>query len=292
MPRLAEFLASPSRVHEYLHGVVLGRTVNTEAVAFLFPGIIAILLAVTALITWRPIRRRLRDDPTGYFGLLALVATLMFVTWPIDIWRYVHTWPGFNFIRVPSRFILLVMLCLAMLGAAAFDRVAVRLSARTRTIAAAVLATFLLAEYTSYPFGGVPYTLEIPAIDRWLTTLPRPFAIAEVPVPSPGRLGQYERHHTTAMLHSTAHWQKTVHGYSGIRRPLHDKLYVTLTDFPEQAAIDALRNVGVTHVVVHTDQYSSRDQWRAVEAKLARSADLELLHSEGEGRVYAIRARQ
>ncbi len=32
MPRLAEFLASPSRFHEYLHSVVLGRTVNDEAV--------------------------------------------------------------------------------------------------------------------------------------------------------------------------------------------------------------------------------------------------------------------
>jgi hypothetical protein len=132
MPRLAEFLASPSRFHEYLHSIVLGRTVNDDAVAFLFPGILAILLAVVAVVTWRPIRGRLRADPTGYFGLLALVATMMFVTWPIDTWRYVHGLPGFNFIRVPSRFILLLMLCLAVLAAAAFDRLTVRLSARTR----------------------------------------------------------------------------------------------------------------------------------------------------------------
>lgn len=290
MPRLEEFLASPSRIHEYLHRLVLGRTVNDDAVAFLFPGILAILLAAIALITWRPMRRRLRDDPTGYFGFLGLVATLMFVTWPIDTWRYVHALPGFNFIRVPSRFILLVMLCLAMLAAAAFDRLTARLSPRTRIIAAALLATLLLAEYSSYPFAGVPYTLEIPAIDRWLNTLPKPFTIAEVPVPSPGNLGQYERHHTTAMLHSTAHWQKTVHGYSGIRRPLHDELYMKLTDFPAPAAIDALREVGVTHVVVHTEQYSG-DQWPAVESRLVGSPDVTLLHSEGAGRVYAVRPR-
>ena len=291
MPRLASFLASPSRVHEYLHGVVLGRTVNEEAVAFLFPGILAILLAVLAMVTWRPVRARLRADATGYFALLALLSTLMFVTWPIETWRYVHWLPGFNFIRVPSRFILLLMLCLAMLGAAAFDRLTVRRSSRARLVAAAVLITLLLAEYTSYPFAGVPYTLEVPPIDRWLNTLPKPFTIAEVPVPSPGHLGQHERHHTTAMLHATAHWQKTVHGYSGIRRELHHELYLKLTDFPEPATIDALREVGVTHVVVHSDQYSSRDQWRAVDSQLTSSPDLELLHSEGEGRVYAIRPR-
>ncbi|MEX2273829.1 MAG: hypothetical protein WD690_20355 [Vicinamibacterales bacterium] len=290
MPRLADFLASPSRFHEYLQGIVLGRTINEDAVAFLFPGILAILLAGLAIMTWRPIRARLRADLTGYFALLALVSTLMFVTWPIETWRYVHWLPGFNFIRVPSRFILLLMLCLAMLGAAGFDRLTVRLSTRARAIAAAVLATFLLAEYSSYPFAGVPYTLEIPAIDRWLNTLPKPFTIAEVPVPSAERLGQYERHHTAAMLHATAHWQKTVHGYSGIRRPLHDELYMKLTDFPEPDTIDALREVGVTHVVVHTDRYPG-DEWQGVESRLARSPDLGLLHSEGAGRVYAVRPR-
>jgi hypothetical protein len=157
--------------------------------------------------------------------------------------------------------------------------------------AAAVLSTLLLSEYTSYPFAGVPYTLEIPPIDRWLNTLPKPFTIAEVPVPSPGNLGEHERHHTTAMLHATAHWQKTVHGYSGIRRPLHHELYLTMTDFPKPSTIDALREVGVTHVVVHTDLYSSRDEWRVVDSQLANSPGLELLHSEGEGRVYAVRPR-
>ena len=290
MPGFESFLASPSRVHEYLQSVVLGRTINEEAVAFLFPGVIAIVLAVVALATWRPMRVRLRADPTGYFALLALVSTLMFVTWPIETWRYVHGLPGFNFIRVPSRFILLLMLCLAVLGAAAFDRLTVRRSRRVQAAAAALLTALLLAEYASYPFAGVPYTLDIPAIDRWLNTLPKPFTIAEVPVPSPGHLGQYERHHTTAMLHATAHWQKTVHGYSGIRRPLHDELYMKLTDFPDPAAIEALREVGVTHVVVHTEQYQG-DQWRTVESQLARSPDLEFVHAEGAGRVYALRRR-
>ena len=290
MPRFESFLASPSRFHEFLQRVVIGRTINEDAVAFLFPGILAIALAILAMVTWRPVRARLHADPTGFFALLGLVSTLMFVTWPIETWRYAHQLPGFNFIRAPSRFILLVMLCLAVLAAAAFDRLTARRSWRVQLIAATLLATLLLAEYSSYPFNGVPYGVDIPAIDRWLDTLPKPFTIAEVPMPSPGHLGEFERHHTTVMLHATAHWQKTIHGYSGIRRTLHDELYLKLTDFPEPAVINALREVGVTHVVVHTELYRG-EEWRAVESQLARSTDLEFVHAEGAGRVYAVRRR-
>jgi hypothetical protein len=63
-----------------------------------------------------------------------------------------------------------------------------------------------------------------------------------------------------------------------------------LTDFPAPVTIAALREVGVTHVVVHTEQYPG-DEWRAVESRLARSQDLALLHSDGPGRVYAVRPR-
>ena len=77
-----------------------------------------------------------------------------------------------------------------------------------------MIAALLLGEYSSYPFAGVPFAIDIPAIDRWLDTQPKPFAIAEVPVPSPGNLGALERHQTQSMLHATAHWQKTIHGYS------------------------------------------------------------------------------
>ena len=287
MPVVNDFLASPSRVHVYLQEWLLGRTVNDSANAFLFPGILVVVLAVIAVISWRPQRETRRASATGFFLVLALISTLMFVTWPVDTWRHVYWLPGFNFIRVPSRFILLVMLCLGMLAAVAFDRHTRRFSDPGRLAAAVVVSLLLLAEYSSHPFGGVPFVMNVPAIDRWLATQPKPFVVAETPVPSPGNLGAFERSQTRAMLHSTAHWQKTIHGYSGIRRPLHDQLYLDLTEFPGGSSIDALRHVGVTHVVVHSDYYGA-DQWRQVEPRLAQSADLKLVHTEGAGRVYAI----
>jgi hypothetical protein len=106
--------------------------------------------------------------------------------------------------------------------------------------------------------------------------------IAEVPLGDEQRYTQY-------MLHSTAHWQKTIIGYSGLRPPLHSLLYRQLRDFPDQASLDNLTELGVTYIVVHGDLYPP-EEWRAVENRLhAFSARLSLLHTEGAGRVYVLR---
>lgn len=292
MPGWASFVASPSRAHMWLQDVFLGRVVNDEAIAYLFPGVLVLALAGLSLITWRPAggpprRERLRDDPTWFYAGLALLGTLMFLDWPLALWRQVYWLPGFNFIRVPSRFMILVVLCLGVLAAIGFDGLTRRWTRSLRAAAAIMLSALLLAEYSGYPFSSVPYRLEIPEIDRWLDTQPKPFVVAEVPVPSEGDLGALERQQTMAMLHATAHWQKTVHGYSGIRRPLHQRLYRDLNRFPDDASLTSLRAVGVTHVVVHTDHYPP-GVWPAVERRLAATPDLRLQHAVGAGRVYTI----
>ena len=282
-PGIESFLASPSRLHLYLQAKFWG-PFTKEADAYLFPGILVLILAAIAMASWP--RRRLRDNSTAFYLLIAMLATLMFVDRPFELWRYVYWLPGFNFIRVPSRFIILTMLALSVLAGLGFDRLAARASYKLRAILFVVIAGLLLAEYSSYPFVGVPYKVDVPAIDRWLDTQPKPFVVAEVPVPSPGNWGALERQQTQSMLHATAHWQKTIHGYSGIRRPRHDQLYIELTAFPDATSINSLREVGVNYVVVHTDEYGNR--WRTVEERIAKTPALRLDHVEGDGRVYSI----
>ena len=295
-PGIESFLATPARVDKFLIAHLWG-TASKEAGAFLFPGVLVIILAVIAIVSWpaRPpspsgLRRAsLRDNMVAFYVLLASVATMMFIAWPIELWRYVYWLPGLNFIRVPSRFILLAMLALSVLAGFGFDRIAVRLSKTGVALATAIVAALLLVEYSSYPFTGVAYAVNIPAIDRWLDTQPKPFVVAEVPVPSPGNLGALERQQTSSMLHATAHWQKTIHGYSGIRRPFHDQLYLELTAFPDATSISSLRGVGVNYVVVHTEEYGSR--WPAIQDAIARTPELKLEHVEGDGRVYSLISR-
>jgi hypothetical protein len=283
-PGVESFLASPSRFHLYLQTQFL-EPFPKEADAYLFPGILVLILAGVAMVSW-PARRSRRDHSVAFYLLLAVLSTLMFVDRPFELWRYVYWLPGFNFIRVPSRFIILTMLALSVLAGMGFDRIAAAASRRLHAVAFVLTAGLLLAEYASYPFGGVPYRVDVPAIDRWLDTQPKPFVVAEVPVPSPGNWGALERQQTQSMLHATAHWQKTIHGYSGIRRQRHDQLYIELTAFPDATSINSLREVGVNRVVVHSDEYG--DRWRAVEEQIARTPALRLEHVEGAGRVYSL----
>ena len=285
-PGIESFLASPSRLHIFLQEKFIG-AFDKEPDAYLFPGILVLILAAIAITSW-PARRRVRDNYALFYLLIGFGSLLMFVEWPFELWRYVYWLPGFNFIRVPSRFILLVMLSLSVLAGMGFDRLAVQMPRTLRSIVLAVVSVLFLTEYASYPFGSVPYRVDIPAIDRWLDTQPKPLVVAELPVPSPGNLGALERQQTTSMLHATAHWQKTIHGYSGIRRPFHEKLYLDLTAFPDAQSITSLREVGVTHVIIHTDAYGSMDKWRMIEAQIAKTPALRLEHVEGTGRAYTL----
>jgi hypothetical protein len=304
LPTFESFLASPSRFHVFLRERFLG-PFEHEPDAFLFPGILVLVLAAIPIVSWtaRPSfakastsaeatadksegKLRWRENYAAFYLLIALVATSMFVAWPIELWRHVHWLPGLNFTRIPSRFIILTMLALSVLAGFGIDRIAVKLSKNAAAIATGVIAALLLAEYSAYPFAGVPFAIDPPAIDRWLDTRPKPFAIAEVPAPSPGNLGELERFQTRAMLHATAHWQKTVHGYSSLRRPLHDRLYRELPGFPDATSLASLREVGVTYVVVHTEDYGER--WGAVEQQIEKTGALKLEHVAGSGRVYSL----
>jgi hypothetical protein len=294
IPALQSFIASPSRLHLYLQSLISPAPMTPDADAFLFPGFVSVLLALTLCLPYRrpdraPLRVRMRQDPAAFYTLLGIASLLIFLPPPLGIWPLLYWIPGFNFIREPSRFMILVVLALSILTAAGFERLSAAWTGRTRTLAGVAVASFLLAEYASLPFNGVPYTLTIPAADRWLATLPEPLVVAEFPVPSSGNLGALERQQTQSMLHSTVHWQKTIHGYSGLRRPLHDEVYRDLASFPDDQSIGDLRRLGVTHVVIHGEDYSP-ERWREVEPLLARTPHLHLEHSDGMDQVYSLMA--
>ncbi len=285
LPNVESFVASPSRFHQFLQETFWGPFAK-EPDAFLFPGVMAMVLAATAVVSRAFRRGHLRQNYVAFYLCLGILSTMMFLSWPVEIWRHVYWLPGLSFIRMPSRFVVLTVLTLAVLAGFGVDRLARRLSKKAAAVATVTIAVFLLAEYSAHPFAGVPFAINIPAIDRWLDTRPKPFVIAEVPSPHPRNLGALERHQTRSMFHATAHWQKTIHGYSGLRQPLHDRLYLDLAGFPDAVSLASLRDVGVTHVVVHTDDYGG--SWRTVEEQIARTPALKLEHVEGAGRVYTI----
>jgi hypothetical protein len=56
------------------------------------------------------------------------------------------------------------------------------------------------------------------------------------------------------MLNATRHWKPLVNGYSGLTPRSYRTTNATLSQFPDQASLDMLRSLGVSHVVLHTDR--------------------------------------
>jgi hypothetical protein len=88
-----------------------------------------------------------------------------------------------------------------------------------------------------------------------------------------------------AVAASTAHWKPMVNGYSGFVPRSYVAHYETLAGFPDPLTFDALRKIGVTHLVVRLDEVPG------AEAALSRRPDVDLVAVEGALRVYRLHPR-
>jgi hypothetical protein len=282
IPSRESFLASPTHAHTWVLSRLAETPINERASAFLFPGYLPIACAAVALLT---IRASPHKRHVTLYSAITVAALLFAAGPPLSIWPYVHAWPVLNFIRVPSRFFLLAMVGIAVLAAIGFDRICEWVGPRRRAAVTAVTCALLVAEFATVPLPVVPFHVPPAGADRWLAMQPAPFAIAEVPVaPS-------ERYHTTYMLHAMEHWQKTIHGYSGLLPDLHARVYRELIHFPDDTSLASLSALNVRFVVVHIDLYS-RDEWAAVERRLEQyAARLSLEYGDAASRVYRLQGR-
>jgi hypothetical protein len=285
------FLAAPTHVQAFLLSLLPGPRILETASAYLFPGFLPLLLAIAAIAAALLRRAKGGGQPAfvAFYGVLALLSVWLSIGPPFGLWPLVYWLPGMSFIRVPSRFTMLAVLGLAIVAASGFDWLSARVAPRRQQAFAAGVLLLLVVEFSAMPLPVAPYRLDIPLADRWLASQPGPFAVAEVPLPDPLQAGPFERRQTMYMLHSMGHWQKTVHGYSGIRAPLHERLYLLLRNFPDDASLDELARLDVRYVVVHTDLYPP-GEWDRVAARVDRfGVRLQLEHVAGAGRVYSLR---
>jgi len=236
-------------------------------------------------VRWMAVRRR---DPAAFYFLLTVVCALLVIS-PTDalgrfgLWRFVYALPGFSFIRAPTRFIVPLVLGIAVLAAIGVERVTSGMTSRARNIAVMSIGVLLVIEFAAVPLNVVPYRIEPPAADRWLASRPKPFVVAEVPLAEPDY-----RYQTAYMLHSTAHWQKTVHGYSGILPSSSEALFGELRTFPDARSIAHLKELGVTYVVAHVDRFGPEELVRFDEGVRSFAASLKLEYQDEHGRVYSL----
>ena len=167
--------------------------------------------------------------------------------------------PGFDGVRVPARFGMIVALMLAVLGGYGATLL---LRRRATQVLLGGLALLAIGEGMIWPFvlngttASDPNPPRVyppsraPGVYRTVTRLPTSAVLAELPL---GAIDVDAR----AMFYSIGHWRRLVNGYGGFFPPSYGQLVVALSDVPRhpQVAWDALRNSGATHVIVHEASY-------------------------------------
>jgi hypothetical protein len=158
------------------------------------------------------------------------------------LYRYL---PGFHGVRYPERFALFAVLGLGPLMAAGLARIPA-LATRAGGIA---IGLVLFLEHLSIPLPLVPIATgdAIPSAHRWLRTQDDVRVVAEVPS------AQYlmERLDATPMYLSTAHWKRTVQGFTGYFPPAYHYARWRLFHFPEPESVRFLERFGVDTIVVN-----------------------------------------
>ena len=98
-----------------------------------------------------------------------------------------------------------------------------------------------------------------------------PVVLAETPFYPPNAVFANAEY----VLNSTRHWRPLMNGYSGYTPESYRRVAWTFWYFPQEHAIKAMRDAGVTHFTVHPHRFGN-DAEKTIELLRQRS-DVELL---------------
>jgi hypothetical protein len=267
----------------------------------LFPGLVVPLLAAAgAASLWRRRQRPSREAlALVAIGVAAVIVALgpevrafgqVLFPSPFALLREVV--PVFQMIRVTSRAGVYLALPLAVLAAKALGAL------RLPPLPVAALTFVALAETVIAPIPMPEWTKiidtrrEPPAVYRWLAEQLGLTPIVHLPMLDVRGLERRPKYHESIyMVYSTLHWKPMVNGYAGIDPARYVRLRALARDFPSREFLDALRDIGVRHVVLHRGGYGPV-QWPRVEGKLPHfQAELAPVASFGEDTVLELRPR-
>ena len=260
------YLASAGRLH---FGTWSGRFFKDPVDSF-FPGFVVLGLAGAAMTVAlgrgaagaAPLRARVAMLTA--IGVVGIVLSLGTAT-PVYGWLF-HVFPPMQGLRAAARFGNLFLLAIAALAGLGYAAI-VRTRHRWIGVLLVVLVNVesLRAPFTYTRFEGIP------GIYRLLADEPGPVVVAEQPFYPRWAIFQNGGY----VLASTAHWRPLMNGYSGYTPDSYQHYADAFWYFPEDWAIKAMKDAGVTHVVVHAAAFH-KDHQPVLEA-IAKRADFELM---------------
>ncbi len=305
---LTGYLAAAGRIH---FSTWSGRFWANPVDGF-FPGFVVIILAAVAIYwggvpwlsgvrsRWSRVQkanaRQSRSDPSRPEGgadfnsgartsdsarlsrrrivmLVAIAATGMILSLgtrtPVYGWLY-QVFPPMQGLRAAARFGNLFLLGMAVL--AAFGLAGLRNRLPTRWAGVVAVGLVIVANIESLRAPMYYERFEgIPAIYSLLAREPGRVVLVEVPFYPPQGVFENGRY----VLNSTAHWRPLMNGYSGYTPVSYRQYAASFWYFPQPHAIQAMRQAGATHVIVHPDAFGSEAEVQKMWQDVAASPYLE-----------------
>jgi hypothetical protein len=237
-----------------------------QAERFLFPGVIALVLAVLGVVSLD--RRRTTLLAMGAIGFVVSLGLNSPFYEPLRAVFF-----PYRGLRVPARASILVFLALAALGAYGWARVMRGRSKAITTIATIVIAAALLFEFRTKMDHWLTVPDEPAEVYRWLATQPRS-VVAEVPFARADEL--HTLYDGLYMFNSTWHWQPIVNGYSGFFPRTFIELAERTVSFPDESSIAYLKGRGVDLIVIH-GSLMKPDEFGEMTAALLARPDIEAM---------------
>ena len=225
----------------------------------LYPGLIAISLAVYALV-----RRRV-SRPVLLYTLLGLTIfvlslgpriTVGGVDVPLPYYLLYEFAPGFGSLRVPARMWAIGMLCIAILSGFGMRYLMERLGGRKAILALSALSLVAALEFLPmlpidrYIDRGPPNLS--PAYSYLAEKAPKEAVVAEVPFAS----RQDAFRETPRMYRSTYGWWNLVNGYASYFPEGYYETRDALNALPRPESLAKLEQLNVDYIVVHPEEYA------------------------------------
>jgi hypothetical protein len=243
-----------------------GSAVYGQPERYLFPGVLAVMLAAVGLFAFD--RRRVT---VAAIGITGLVLSLGLNTPFYEALRAI-AFP-YRGLRAPARASILVFFALAALAAYGWTRLMRGRNRTTVTIATLIAALALLTEYRTTLHRWLTPPERPAEVYQWLSQQPRS-VVAEVPFARADQL--YAVSDGLYMFNSTWHWQPIVNGYSGFFPETFIELAGETASFPDERSLAYLKRRGVDLLVIHGGLLTP-DVFGEMTASLLARSDIEAM---------------
>jgi len=257
----------------------------------LFPGILALILAMTGLwVIWKkPLRNLdlLKDQRLIY--TVILISSFLFGFGMKGPYYFLHRYvPGFNGVRVAQRFHIMVMFVLAVLAAQGLHHLFAGLKNQKKFLALGLVWSGILLEYASIPIPmfNLPVKSEIPPVYQHIKKIAENEAIIEFPIPE--KLFKRTRIESLRMYYSIYHQKKMVNGRSSYFPPLYYEIRQRWKYLPIKELITDLNTLGVKYVIFHSNLMRP-DRFDTLMFQLSQlQGRIRFLNKYGEAWLYEI----